>query len=560
MASREMRRIRDRLSGKDKKTDKDTRKLTPISVISIVIIGLVLIGLVIGLGSPQGGGGLGAVVFGYYDGHPITWKQGNYFSRKIEEAKQYHKDVPYQIIAEFLLPYMRYHTAALVEAERNGIFVSDQEVENYIKGMGPETLRSYNRQPTARYEMFSLFKEEMIEQKFTAALVRYTSNQALDDFAATMGADEKSFRFVEWRYENYPIQEISRFADENKALFRSIKLSRITAKSENDAKAAYDKIVSGESTFVDQLKAVSKIEDESKAALDWQSFHSLERALGSKETAEKIFSLRQGEISEVVKLGSEWLIYRCDQEAKPADLSSEPVILEVKSYILETQKGRVETYFETKAKEFLAGAAGKDLTGAAAAAGLTAGTTGFFPLNYGPGKGSTLPFLKTIPAPVGNAPGFESAQYSRQFFTKGFSLKKGAVSQPILLEDKVVVCELIDERQADAAELAKVKSNFTAFRAEDFANFLAIIRYHFFTRGAPQMISPAVYDQLYRTGQIFQYQDMLSYDLYQAAAYISQSPVFRAVFSSEKAGTPEERAAWEAKGLEEFSRYFGSNQ
>jgi hypothetical protein len=141
MASREMRRIRDRLSGKEKKDVPEKKKLTPLGIISIVIIGGVLIGLVIGLGAPSARGEIGAITFGYYGDRPIVWKQGNYFARKIEEAKQSNKDISYAIIAEFMLPYMRFHTAALVEAERNGIFVSANEVENYIKNSGEEVVR-----------------------------------------------------------------------------------------------------------------------------------------------------------------------------------------------------------------------------------------------------------------------------------------------------------------------------------------------------------------------------------------------------------------------------------
>jgi parvulin-like peptidyl-prolyl isomerase len=561
MASREMRRIRERLAGKAKKDDKGLKKVSSLTIPSVILIGLVLIGLV-WWGRSSNASGV-SVTFGSYDGRPIVWSPGNYFARLVAELKEAPNYLGQKLDDEtavrYLLPYMIFHTAAMVEAEKNGLTVSDAEVEEYIKMSGE--LDRYNKaEATERHDLFQVFKEQLIELKLLQGLIQTYENQALQNDAAGMGTPEKKFRYVQWKYDDYPMQEIAKFAAENKDLFRSIKLSRIVAKTESEAKDAYNKITSHQSTF-DDIAKESKAGSDTPSELDWQFYYDLQSTLGSKEAADKIFALKQGEISDVLTFGNQWFIYRCDQEAKPADLSAPDTITKIKSYILQYQKGRVESFFETEANQFLKNAQSGGLTAAAAGARLKTYETGYFPINY-----SSLPFLKEIPDMKDPTTSIADAQSESVFFKEAFALKKGALSKPILLRDLVVICELVDERTPTQADLDKIKTTFKTLENRDLQNFYYFIADRLYVRGMPLILNgqtvmtpdPFVFHQYLTMGYIRMQQ--VVFDSSRERVELDFNPATSTFYNEfvdlEKMGPRADREDAMAAGLEAYHKLF----
>jgi hypothetical protein len=567
MASRQVRRIRERLDGKDKQGKKAPMKISALTIPSIVVILLVLVGLLWWGSSTQQSSG-GTIVFGSYDGRPITWTSGNYFARKVFELMETPSFSGEKMDSEKavrdLLPYMIFHTAALIEAEKNGLTVSDSEVEEFIKAR--DQMTRYNKADAVeRHDLFQVFKEELIELKLLQVLIQSYDNKALEDNAAAMGKTEKKFKYVQWKYDDYPMQEIAKFAAENKDLFRSIKLSRIAAKTESEAKDAYTKITSRQSTFDDQAKAISKVNDPNASGLEWQSYYNLEKSIGSKDATEKVFALKQGEISDVIAFGSEWFIYRCDKESVPADLSAEKTIKEIKSYILQFQKGRVETYFEGESKGFLEKAKKDGLTAAAAATKLKVYETGFFPLNY-----NSLSFLKQIPDMKDPSTSIGNAQSESVFFKDAFALKKNEISKPILLQDLVIICEMSDERTVAPSDMDKINSDFKNLKNRDVLNFFYYISYRLYVRGMPIIYTgqnllspdPVEFAQYAQMGILRSMQNVM-FDTSKVALNAPGNPAvefFNRFVDLDKMGPRADREEAMATGLEDYRKMFTPKQ
>ncbi|MBN2353447.1 MAG: hypothetical protein JXD23_12810 [Spirochaetales bacterium] len=568
MASREARRIRERLTGKNKKGEKGEKKFSKLTVPSVIIILLVLFGL-LWWGQTSNPSTV-SVTFGSYDGRPIVWAPGNYFARQLaifaESATNSGQRIDAVTALRSLLPYMIFHTAAMVEAEKNGLTVSDAEVEDYIKSSG--ALERYNKaEALERRDLFQVFKEQLIEIKLLQPMIQTFANKALENDAASMGSPEKKFKYVQWKYDDYPMQEIAKFASENKDLFRTIKLSRIVAKTESEANDAYSKIINRESTFDEQVRAVSK--GEGSPELDWQSYYSLESVISNKEITNRIFALKQGEISDVISITDQsgkdqWVMYRCDKEAVPADLSSENTIAEIKNYVLQFQKGRVESYFEGEADKFLENARKNGMAAAAAGAGLKLHETGFFPINY-----NNLPFLKTIPNMSDSSTSIGDAQTQSLFFKEAFALQKGAPSKPILLNDLVVVCEAADERTPSQSDIDTIKNNFKNVENLDALNFYFFIADHLYARGMPYLYSgqsfspldPVQFHQYLKYGLI-QNQGQVIYD--SSRVELNSNPATSVFYNQfvdlDKMGPRADREDAINTGLEAYRQLFETKQ
>lgn len=561
MASREVRRIRERLAGKKEQPEGAGKKFNFYTIPTFFIIGLVLIGL-LWWGYTDKSGTYASITFGFYDGVPIVWASGNYYARKTAEFMQINQ-LPVEDAIRLLFPYMVFHTAALREAQKGSITVSDKEVEEFIINTGNKE-RYNNAVPVERHNLFEYFREELIERKVLQAMLQSVDNNSLSDFGSTLARKEKSFRLVQWLFDDYPLQEVLAYTAENPKQFQRIKLSKLVANKEEEAKAAYEKIINKQSTFDEQLSVLAATQMEATASLDWKLFYLLADELGS-ETAQKIFALKKGEISEVVYLGTQWAIYRCDEEATAPDLSDKKTVDEIKNYILTYEKGRVATFFENQAKDFSTKAKADGLTKTALAQKMEVAETDFFPLNF-----NGLPFLKMIPPLSKGTGSLSDAQYERSFFTQAFRLKLGEVTEPIILNNRIIVLELAQEKELTAEELTRIKEDFKIFHQRYFGDFFFTIVDHLYLAGTPifqssgnyDEIPPYLYHQIVTSSSPEIRQFYLSqlvfnpYGIFPQGRRQDWPQLYLAFVDEEKAGSPSEQEERFNKGLEEFRKLY----
>jgi parvulin-like peptidyl-prolyl isomerase len=235
---------------------------------------------------------------------------------------------------------------------------------------------------------------------------------------------------------------VRKFGEANRSRFVKVKVSRIMVKSgEQQANQIRRKVLDKTSTFDELAKTYSKDAYADKGGdMGWRYAYDLEADFEVKETAQKVLTLKTGELTDVLKGTFGWMIYRCDSEAVEADFSNSAVLDEVRTYISTYEKGKIEDYYSERAGQLSRRAAETGLDAAAREMKLTVATTQPFPVNLS----NVFSFAPLRAVPDTATP--TNAQYSEDFFFRAFSLGKDQVSAPIVLDDQVLVLKLKSEQ------------------------------------------------------------------------------------------------------------------
>ena len=406
-----------------------------------------------------GSGGPGNIVFGTYEGHDIVLLPGKLFRRGTRQACQPgEKPGPagYARYGSQMVWYQAFintaeHVAILLQAEKAGASVSEDAVDKALLSF-PGYMDDSGRFSETRYASTSaadrdatrkLTRESLLTNIFASDIINGVKAGTQEtDFVKSMASTERSFTFVSLPFSSFPNEAVRAYADANKARFLHIKLSRILIKSgETQATEIRKKILDKTSTFDELAKTYSKDEYADKGGdMGWRYAYDVEADFDAKETAQKVLTLKAGELSDVLKGTFGWLIYRCDSEAIAPDFSNATVLEDVKSYLNRYEKGKVEDYFNGKAAQLATRAAAVGFDKAAQEAGLKVASTELFPVNLG----NVFSFAPLRAVPDTETP--TNAVYNEDFFIKAFSLAKDKVSAPIVLDDRVLVMKLKEER------------------------------------------------------------------------------------------------------------------
>ena len=265
-----------------------------------------------------------------------------------------------------------------------------------------------------------------------------------------MAASERSFSFVAWEYSSFPDDEVRKYGEANAAKFRKAKLSRITVASEREAKQIKTRLADSTASFAELAKAHSTDSYASSGGdMGWQHAYALEPDLEDKTRVEDILALAEGVVGDPVKGPFGWAIYRCDTAAVAADFADTAVLSDVRDYLTRYEKGKIEDWFVERAGKFARRAAETSFAEAAREAGVAIAEIGYVPINL-----SNTFLLNPLSATPDSATPY-SAAYSEDFYYRAFSLGKDqASSQPIVLDDRVLVLKVAGERQAPAETAA----------------------------------------------------------------------------------------------------------
>lgn len=460
MASRDMRRAKSKKGETVSETLEKKKEAHPLLyVFSIILLVVVVVTFV---GSPVAGklSGGGSIVFGSYEGRDIAYYPGSYFAQQRDQIAAQVRDTadPNQDLAVLTQSvwYQAYrqtavHVAVLIQGERAGLHVSEDAVDKALVAYpayqenGKFSEERYNKtQNSEKATIRKLVREEsMSSQYFQDMFLGLKGGTKEKEFVTAMAKPERSFTFVSFPYTGYPSEEVRKFGEANAALFRKVKVSRILVKSgEKEAKEIRKKIAEKASSFEELAKTHSKDGYADKGGdMGWRFAYDLEADFDKKELAQDVFALRAGDVSDVLKGGYGWLIFRCDAEAVDADFSDAAVLDTVKAYLGTYEKGKIEDYFVAKADALSRRAGEVGLAAAAKEAGTALTATDFFPINL-QNVFSFSP-LKAIPDAATPA----NAVYSEDFFFRAFSLAKEKATAAVVLDDQVVVLSLLAERQ-----------------------------------------------------------------------------------------------------------------
>jgi hypothetical protein len=469
MPSREIRRRKKKDQVEIEKTlPAERRRRHPLLYVgSIVLLVIIVIAFV---GGPLVGriGAGGPLVFGSYGGEEIQYVQGNYLARQVDILSDQLEDsgsqnYEWQAYQVWKGAYDRavIRTAILQEAEKAGLYISDNSLDALLLTTGPymengvfSETRYRNTANSDRFRYRQLYREEMTQQLYIEDIHHHGFfSSAGAEFIKEMASDERSFNYVLFNYEEYPVSEVAAYADENASTFRKMKISRITIKSSlEEAETIRQQILDGVATFEDQARNFSADSfAEEGGDMGWQEYNALVTDFNNSSDLDAIFALNKAEVSDVYDTGFGWVFVRADESAVNPDLEDPEVIDSVRSYMERFERGLVEDYLLGNAESFAAQAKSATFEEAAGVFGVEAKKSASFPINYGNSF-----FLGQIQGAEGSED-LSGSAYDATFLTMLFSLDDNEISDPIVLNESVGVFQLAERTpllEEDIAYLA----------------------------------------------------------------------------------------------------------
>lgn len=264
--------------------------------------------------------------------------------------------------------------------------------------------------------------------------IKSSGNEAA--FLASLGEEKRAFNAVAFDKSKYPEDEIRKFASENSGLFDSLQLSVITVKDEAQAKKLRAQITNNEITFEDGVSTYSeKYFSDGYGKIDQNFAYQIKDTLESEDDFIKIDSLKNDELSDVIKTSRAFSIFKCTGEKTKADFDDAAVLDAVKNYITANKPDIIESYFKNEADAFIAGAKADGFANAARKSGLDLFSIPAFPLNYG-----NISLLDKLDS--SDARPFSGASSNEDFLTKAFSMREGEISEPLTLGNYIAVLNL----------------------------------------------------------------------------------------------------------------------
>lgn len=458
-------------------------------VFSVIVLVIIVLAFVV---APALGGraqGSNRLIFGYYNGEAIEYTPDSYFSRQRDAYAQQVENMSEANDENYQWQAMQVwkgaydatvvHTAILQQAEKSGLHISEQKLDRSIATDGPYrrngqfSAELYRQTPNAeKITTRNLFEENLLHEQWTQDLMNIPSAPGESEFFAGLATPERRFEYVSYSLGDYPEEEVLQYAQANMAQFSKANLSRISLRMDKgEAKEIYTQLQENPSRFEELAQNHSSDENAEKGGdMGWIRYHELSAALEDSAKADTVFSLSDGEISDLIETSFGYAIYRCDEPSQLPDFSNQEEITAVRSYLIQNDRGQVEDYFIEQAQALRSEAEVEGFSVAASRQNLETATTNYFPINYG---GSF--FLKSIQSENGDGI-LKQAQSNSRVLTALFSLSEDEYSEAFVLGRNVVVARLLDERETPEEELQQIK-NYYSYITQNFQS--QDIRQHF---------------------------------------------------------------------------------
>jgi peptidyl-prolyl cis-trans isomerase D len=428
-----------------------------IVVLVIVIIAFIFV--------PMGGvGGRGfsgdgqSLAFGKYAGKPIVYGQGSYMALQVRDLNDRLRSQGLTEENFQMFAYQVYRGAfertvfrlgALDEVKRSGGSITEPWLDKKVaenpafQENGKFSAQKYNDASLGeKLNVRNEIRDNTLYQSYLSDILGISPSSKELAFVKDMSKETRTVQYAAFPLSKYPDSEVESWGKAHAELFRSLSLSRVTIESsESDAKKLLKNVQDGKAGFDAVAKASSKDAFASKGGVEGSKyFYEISYELSSKDDAEKVAALKKGELSPVLKTAAgSWAFFKAEADPTPADLAQGSLVAAVRSYLNGRERGVIEDWAIAQAKTLSASASAFDA--GAKKAGIAVKSFGPFPLNYGDLSvslyGQTAPLFKSLD--VKDNPELAGASTSEKFLSSAFSLAPGAVSEPFVLGDNVIV-------------------------------------------------------------------------------------------------------------------------
>jgi peptidyl-prolyl cis-trans isomerase D len=435
---------------------KPKREIKLSWVLSIIL--LVLIVVAFGLSPLVGvfGSNRNEVIFGSYDGIPIAYTYNSYMYNQQNtiarnwETESADSSYEYQIYQIWKQAYDStvIHTALMSEAEKSGMFVTDEAVDRYLLTSGPYVVDGrFDRElyNSVSVENRTAIREDaeitLLQQQLVDDLFGVNTVPAEIDFIAEMSSLEKAYEYILFPMNSYPEEQVITYGQENSDEFVSADISIITfpSGSRNEAQEVYNSIQEGSLLFEEAARAHSVdsfAEDGGEAGSYY--YYELRQNFNSTEDLDMLFSLQPGEYTQLIETPFGLNIFKLNSTPDKPDFSNPQLIDTVRNYLISRERGRVEDYLVTEATE-LAEAGADSFQDEAEQRGLTVYKAGPAPINYG-----SVQFISSF-SYNDDQQIFASLETNEQALRRLFATEEGSLSEPIITESGIVLAYCTEE-------------------------------------------------------------------------------------------------------------------
>ena len=427
------------------------------SVLLLIVIAVTFVGAPVVSDAVRGSSG--SISFGKYGKEDIEFSQNGYFAQQRELLGQQIKpdgnssNWKWDMYRVWRGAFERtvVHVGILSEVESNKTYISAEQLNKLIIEHGPYQnngefdVEAYQNTPSYKREEFRRdFKENLLKEYYLADyLYGQKTADAEKEYTYGLMKNQRSFNLVFFPLDRIPDADLTAYAQQNPKNFKRIGLSKITLASESDAKKVLKMVQADPESFAETAKAQSTDVFADNGGVMGTTYSYELKSEFSDADLDKILALSQGAVSDIIKSGNDYVIYRCTAAAADPDLTSADTIRAIKNYVNRYERGFVEDKAVTVADTFIKNAQADGIYAAASNAGVSVYTTEPFCINYG-----AINYFSQVRVQQGELD-LSSAMYSKDFFIQAFSIKDEEYSKPIILNSGVVVLKLAEESTRD---------------------------------------------------------------------------------------------------------------
>jgi len=468
------------VTGKDSSSSEIAKKFKQSPLLYIGSVAILVLVIVAFVGTDAlaalGGGGGGDLTFGYYNKAPISLMPGNMFSMFYDRAKKTYQAQGYDIYSPWMDQLIMRQAfdesivpiAVLQMVKRSNYTVPEKKVNKAVREIdflldsnGVFSIALYERiSESDQLQLWNQKKDELTEQMFFGDFNSLLITKAEADFIAAMGSSTRNFEVVSFDVENFPESEYLSYAQENSRLFNSIHVSKITIRSsERDARRVLSSIRDGSISFEEAARNQSHDNYAERGGdMGVRYFYEIEQEIPNAEDREKIFSLRRGEISDVISTVSGWSFFRIENDVVNANFDDETIMHRVRWYIENYARGRMENWAFELANHFIQGAKETGFADAAYSRNLERHSVGPFSLNYG-----NVEIFSALSIPGVSQQDISEMSRNEDFWKTAFFTQIGTPCEPFVQGNFVYVFLPVEQITEDEESISFISSAYNDY-------------------------------------------------------------------------------------------------
>lgn len=412
------------------------------------------------------------LVFGKYGNKKIEYKLGSEFSNAVANYTEMYRSQGIELQETDNYYIYNYAFVSAVQAvayadavKKSGWTPAPQAVARQMfpyfsdeNGNYSSTIfNSYSDDDKNRLKMdlskgliWNRYSEDLLGSQSTYAgnkLFGLKTSDTETDFVAKAASTKRSIELAVFEKSAYPVSAVKTFGKENSDKFTKYNLSVITVKDKSKAKSILNQIKKEEITFADAVgeysdKAYSSADGLLNANLGYQVSNIITKA----DEADKIFALTADEVSDVIETSAGFSIFRANLAKEEPNFSNEETLTAVRSYIQDYEATLIEDHFIAEAKKIADAGANASFEREADRVNAEYISIPSFSLNY-----DNSSILGTLPTELTDIAGTSNENFLRT----AFSTKKGEISQPIVVADRVMILKVTGEESEEPTEEQK---------------------------------------------------------------------------------------------------------